>query len=405
MSDYRLGVENSRTEHYPRFSEAEFERRWGAMRETMREEGLDVLLVHGDSTNVRYLTNYYRPESYVLFFADPDEPTTLFTKLSNHVQNVREISVVEDIRLLLPDPAAKIADRIREALGDGGTVGIVGHSPRYDYSISYGHYRALDERLAQDLVGATAAFTAVHRVKSDEEIDRIREAARLTDLGLSALVDRVEPGVREYELAAAFKSAYLAEGGETAVSFLSSAPMTDPEMGVGMPWKRPSDRKIEEGDVVNMEFGAGYWGYSTQIHRSIAVGRDPSPRYRELFDVAAEAYENVLDAIEPGNTARDVADALRPIEESPHKLYDVALHGGGNGYVPPFVGTADSTYWPGGDDPITADWTFEENQVLVVQPNVVTEDERHGLQFGTTVVVTDGGAENLHEFPAEFVRA
>lgn len=405
MSDYRLGADNERTRHYPRFSEREFERRRRVVREMMAEEGLDALLVHGDVTNVRYLTNYHEPSAYVTFFADPDEASTLFLKLSNHVQNAREISVVEDIRLLLPDPADAIADRLREGLAPDATVGIVGHSPRYEYSISYGHYAALDDRLDQDLVGATGPFTRVHRVKSQEELERVREAARLTDRGMDALVEHADPGVREYELAAAFRSAYLEAGGESAVSFLSSAPMTDPDPGEGVPWKTPSGRTVGAGDVVNLEFGAGYWGYSTQIHRPIAVGGAPTATYRDLFEVAEAAYENVIDALRPGNTAADVHEALRPIETSEYKLYDVALHGGGSGYHPPFVGTADSNYWPGGEDPVTADWEFEEDMVVVVQPNVVTEAERYGLQFGTTVRIGEHGAENLHDFPAEFVRA
>ena len=404
MSGYRLGIENSRIQHYPRFSEEEFDRRWSRVREMMRDEGLDVLLVHGDSTNIRYLTNYHRPSAYVVFFADPTVEPTLFIKLSNHVQNVREISVIDDLRLLLPNPAEKIADRIAESAPANGTVGIVGNSPRYDYSISYGHYQQLDERLSQDLVGATAPYTTMHRIESDEEIERVRRAGELTDRGMEALVERAEPGVREYELVAAFQSANFDGGGQGSVEFLSSAPMSDAEPGEGIPWKRPSKRRLSEGDIVNMEIGASYWGYSTQIHRSIAVGSEPTDTYQDMFSVVSEAYDAMLEALEPGATAADLHEATRPIEESGHKLYDVALHGGGHGYVPPFIGTADSNYWPGGDDEITANWEFEENQVVVIQPNVVSEDERYGLQFGTSVVITEDGAENLHEFPAEFVQ-
>lgn len=405
MSDYRIGAPNGRTRYYPRFSADEFDRRQRDVREMMAEEDLDALLVHGDETNVRYLTNYHEPSAYVVIFADPAEATTLFLKLSNHVQNASEISVVEDVRLLLPDPADAVADRLGRGLGPDARVGIVGHSPRYQYSISYGHFSALDERLDQELVGATAPFTRLHRVKSEAELDRVREAARLTDRGLQALVERVEPGVREYELAAAFRTAYLEAGGDGAVSFLSSAPMTDPEPGEGVPWKTPSQRAVTAGDVINLEFGAGYWGYSTQIHRPIAVDGTPTETYEDLYDVAQASFEKMLDALRPGNTAADVHEALRPIEESQYKLYDVALHGGGSGYLPPFVGTADSNYWPGGDDPVTSGWVFEEDMVVVVQPNVVTDEERYGLQLGTTVRVGEHGAEDLHEAPVEFVRA
>lgn len=168
------------------------------------------------------------------------------------MQNASEISVVDDLRLLLPDPPAKIVDRIRGSVPADGTVGVVGHSPRYDYSIPYGHYRALDDALSQEFVGATDAFTRLQAVKSDEEIERVERAAELTDDGLEAVVERVEEGVMEAELAAAFRHAYHREGGESAVSFLSSAPMTDPEPDEGVVWKVPSQRPIEVGDVVNL---------------------------------------------------------------------------------------------------------------------------------------------------------
>lgn len=402
MDNYRLGIDNQRSEHYPRFSPDEYNRRQTEVREMMRKEDVNALLIHGNSTNLHYLTNYHRSSSYLLFFADPAEPMTLFLKLSNHVQNAREISVVDDLRLLLPDPAAKIADRIRGSVPTDGTIGIVGHSPRYEYSIPYDHYRALNNELSNEFIGITGSYTNLMAIKSDEEIERIKRAASLTDAGLSSIIERADEGVREEELAAAFKRAYERKGGESAVSFLSSAPMTDPDPGEGVVWKVPSKRPLKKGDVINLEFGAGYWGYSTQIHRSIAIGSEPSDKYRDLFDIAKEAYDGILNAVTPGNTARDVYEALSPIEQSPFKLYDVAIHGGGNGYFPPFVGTEGSNYWPGDEDPITANWEFEENMVIVIQPNVVTEDERYGLQLGTTVVVRDDGVEDLHNSPAIF---
>jgi len=53
---------------------------------------------------------------------------------------------------------------------------------------------------------------------------------------------------------------------------------------------------------------------------------------------------------------------------------------------------------------ITAEWTFEPGMVIVAQPNVFTEDERAGLQFGTTVVIRPDGPEVIQEYPAEFLQ-
>lgn len=412
MIQNRLVVANSRSTDYERFPPAEYEQRADNVRRLMAVDDLDALVIYGNGglitgnqTNVDYLSNY-RGEfiTYLVFFADPEEQTTLYCGLSNHLQYLREVSVVDDIRLMIPDPPKQLADRISDGGADSGRVGIVSLAPRYQYSIPHRHHVTLETELDAELVDFTPQFTRLHAVKSDREIEAVRRGAELTDVGMEALVDAVEPGVREYELEAELKYAYLKEGGDVNFTFINSAPMEGAEPGAAVTWKTPSGRKVREGDVVTTEFSAASNGYSGQIHRPIAVGRPPTDTYRDMWDVAYETYEGMVDAVRAGNTAADVAAALAPVEESDYKIYDVMLHGFGNGYLQPFIGTRDSNYWPGGEDPITADWTFEENMVVVVQPNVLTEDETKGFQLGTTLVVRDGAPEVLQKYPVEFVQ-
>ena len=408
----RLGTPNRRSEHYARFSDAEMDRRRGVARDLMDEHGLDALVVYGNSgfeqVNLAYLADYRPPfATYLVCFADPNEPTTLFVGVSNHVQYVREVAAVDDIEVMLPDPARKVARRLVAggAGGDGGRVGIVGYGSRYDLSIPYAHYETLTGELAAEFVDATAAYETATSVRSEAELDRIRRAAELTDAGMAAIAEAAEPGVREVDLKTAMQRCYLDEGGADGVTFVSSAPMEGAEPGEPLPWKHPSKRRLREGDVITTEISGAVAGYRSQLHRPFAVGRDPTETYEDIFSVARETYEGMVDALRPGNTVADVRDAVAPIEDSEYKIYDVLLHGYGNGYQPPFVGTAASNYWPSdeADDPVTAEWTFRENQVVVVQPNVVTTDERHGLQLGSAVVVGDR-PEVLQRFPVEFGR-
>lgn len=412
MIENRLVAQNRRSKYYDRFSADEYERRRETLRELMDEANLEALVVYGNGgmfqgnqTNIAYLTNYWGDfMTYLVFFRDPTEETSLFCGITNHLQFIREVSNADDIRLLLPDPPQRLADRLHEGGVADGDVGLVGLDTRYRYSIPHPHYDTLSAELDGDLVDFTEEFATQHAVKSDEEIEWIRRGCELTDRGMRALVEAAEPGVREYELEAEIRYAYLKEGGENNVTFLNSAPMEGAERGEAVVWKEPSNRTVQEGDVITTEFSASYHGYAGQIHRPIAVGSEPTDRYRDMWEVARETYDAMLDALEAGATAADVADAVSPIEESPYKIYDVLLHGYGNGYLPPFVGTHDSNYWPGGDDPLTADWEFKENMVVVVQPNVMTDDERHGFQLGTTVRITADGAEVLLDSPVEFVQ-
>lgn len=378
----------------------------------MREHDLDVLLVHGSTMrghhHVHYLSNYRgHGSSYLVFFREPGEDPTLYFGISNHGQYAEDLSVVDDVRWGTYPMPREIVKRVRSGDTRDRRIGVVGISSRHDDLIPHGHYETFDDQLRGELVDVTEAFERLRYVKSSSEIEWIERDAELTDHGLRALVEAIEPGVREHELRAAFEGAVLSEGGEALTSFISSASMRDPAPGEGLPWREASRREIDAGDVVTTELSAAYGGYMGQVHRPIAVDSPPTDRYLDLFAVAEEAYENMVAALEPGNTASDIAEAVHPIEESEFELYDVNLHGIGTTLHPPFVGTGSSAskYWPAEDSPVTAGWTFEENQVIVVQPNVVTEDQRWGLQLGTTVVIRSDGPDVIQEYPVEFVQA
>lgn len=305
---------------------------------------------------------------------------------------------------MIPDPPQQLADRLHEGGVGSDDIGIVSLDERYQYSIPHQHYAALARELDGDLVEFTAQFATQHAVKTEVEIDWIRKGCELTDIGMEALAEAAEPGVKEYELEAEIRYAYLKEGGENSVDFINSAPMEGAEEGEAVTWKEPSSRTVEEGGIITTEFRGSYHGHSGQIHRPIAVGQEPTEEYQDMWEIAMETYDGMIDSLEAGATAMDVAEAVAPIEESEYKIYDVLLHGYGNGYLHPFIGTKDSNYCPGGEDPLTANWTFEENMAVVVQPNVLTEDETKGFQVGTTVPVQEDGAEVLLDSPVEFLQ-
>lgn len=413
MPANRLARSNIRSTYYPRFSEEEFSHRWERVQDFMDERSLDTLIIYGNAdlkegnqANIEYLSNYSGDfMTYFVFFADPDESPTLYGGLSNHLQYMAEVSVIDDIRLMLPNPSKQITKRIREADLLDGKTGVVSLDPRYDYSLPYYHHRTFEDELEGEFTEVTGEFTnQIHAVKSDEELEWIRKGAKFTDMGMRALVDAAEPGVTEHELIAEYKYAFLKEGGEASWNFINSAPMEGAEPGEAITWKKPSSRELQSGDIVSTEFSAAYHGYAGQLHRPIAVSQPPTDEYWNMWDIALETYEGMLDALQPGNTAKDVADAVSIIEESEYKIYDVLLHGFGNAYTHPFVGTKDSNYWPGGDDPLTEQWEFKENMTVVIQPNIVTRDETKCFQLGTTVAIAEDGPEVFHDYPAEFIQ-
>lgn len=397
-------------EHYPRFSEDEFERRRSAVRAMMDDRGVDALIMYGNSgisrryqANVYYLSNYLdHHHNYLVFFADPGEDPALFIGLPSHLPTAEAWSVIDDTRTGGRNPPEKIVDRIRDAGAE--TVGLVGPRASHGITLPHAHHEAIDGALDADLTDVSAAYERVRAVKSDEEVEWLRRGAAFTDLAMEALADAVEPGATELEVKAELEYAYLREGGDSHISFLSSTPMDDPEPGKCLHWKQASTRPIREGDVLNTELGAGYWAYTGQLQRTFAVGREPTERYRDLHDVAEATYEAVLDALVPGNTAEDLLRAAEPLIESEYTIYDALVHGFGVDILPPMLSRTDVEAAKSGDYSIDAPFELRENMVIVVQPNPITRDERYGVQAGDAVLVTDDGPERLHEYPLEFGR-
>lgn len=396
---------------YPRFSAAEFERRYNLTRDLMRREGLSTLVVFGNSginrhneANVFWLTNYLDLHHNYLVFPLDGEPT-LLTGLVNHVPNARAIAVIDDTRWGTYEPAKAIAAKLKKMGIGEDRVGLVGINATFGMGMPYQHYATLKEELPEiELVDMTRDFAHLRTVKSEEEFDWLKKAARFTDMTIEALEAEVKPGLTEHDLMGIIEGSYRRKGGQPHIAFLRSMPMDAPNACV--PAQNVTDRVIRKGDVIIMEISASYWGYSGQIHRSIAVGSDPTPEWQKLFDIGEQAYSRMCEAIRPGATEGDVIKAASIIGESGYRIYDDLIHGYGVDIHPPLIDSSCCNYWPWDDKhPAPAGRSFAEDMAIVVQPNPITLDERMGLQVGALTRVTKNGAVSLQKYPMKFIVA
>lgn len=376
-------------EVFPRFSTVELERRYAAVRGLMRNAGVEALAVsgRGGSGDVFYLTNY-RPWSAAWVIVPARGVPVLLHHFHNHADCIRAQTVVRDVRWYGPSAAAGVAGCLRGLDRGRGAVGLVGLAD----AISQGQFAALAAELPEvrftDLDGA---FRRLRRIRSEEEIDWLRRSAAMGDRACERLQAGIRPGVDERGLSLLVQAAALAEGGRVALDFLASTPMDAPRRRV--PWQYPTPRVLGTGDVVITELSIDNWTYAAQIHRPFAVGRRPPPLYQALFEAAAEAYERVLGVLRPGATSAEAVAAAGVIERRGFTTCDSLLHGeAGKG---PELGSPSAVH------PLEP-LTFEENMVLVIQPNPVTADGRAGLQLGGTVVVRAQGAEALAAYPLAF---
>ncbi len=377
---------------YPRFSTAEFARRQAAARAMMAREGVEVLAVYGNSAlarhnhaDVHYLSGFLGNRNNYVVLPARGAPV-LFVQSENHVPNAREVSAVET-RWGGTDSAIAVAAYAREASARG-PLGYVGEVPVQ-------HYLTWQRELAGwDLRDVTGAFRRLRLRKSAEELDWLRRGAGLTDAALQHLADHVKPGLREYQLGALIEEAALGRGGLPHLSYISSGPQDGASACV--PRQNLSHRVIERGDVINTEISVSYWGYSGQAHRPLFVQAEPGALYRQLWDVALEAYTRCAAVLRAGATVEDVLDAAEVIHARGLTINDDLLHGFGIGLLPPNVRTRRTAHQP------HRPFTFEADMCVVVQPNVVTPDERAGVQVGNLFRVTETGAECLHGLPVRY---
>jgi Xaa-Pro dipeptidase len=390
-----------------RFSPAEMARRYERARGLMGELELEALVLFGNSgvnrhnnVNPFWLSQYLdMHHSYLVVPRAEDLDPALFVALANHVPNAREVSDVPVIEWAGYEAGDALVRRLRELGVERGRAGLVGVSSTWTIGMPWQHYLRLRELLpALELVDVTAEYGRLRTVCSDEEVERLRGAAELTDLAILALQREARPGRSEVELAAIAEDAYRRRGGAVRITFLRSMPMDAPN-GC-LPSQNPSTRRLERGDVIITELSASLEGYSGQIHRPVFVGAEPTETWAQMFDAAREAYDRVAAGMVAGSTEGDAIRNAAVLGERGYAIYDDLVHGYGTDIHPPLVDRSCVAYWRTGAEPPPGR-TIELNTAVVIQPNPITPDERMGLQLGALTVVRDSGAECLHEVPFE----
>lgn len=375
---------------YPRFSDAEMDRRRAALDDAMAARGVEHAVLYGANRTgsaIGWLTRWpVTREAAVVHTAGARD--VLLLNFYNHVPNAERIATEAEVRWAGERAIQTVIGELRRRGAPGGRVGTIG-------TIDVRGHAALAE--LAEVVDMSPDYTRLRLIKSREEIEWVRIAAAMTDQAVRALHEHARPGVSELELSDVVERAYVARGGTTHIHYLGATPMLAPDLCV--PPQYPSARPLAPGDALVCEISAAYWEYTGQLLRTFAVEADPSPLYRELHAVADAALEAVLGRLRPGATAEELVQAAGLIEDAGFTIRDDLVHGFVGGYLPPVLGA------PGRATAPMPEFTFADGMMVVVQPNVVTTDETAGVQTGELVLVTDEGAERLHDYPRGFLSA
>jgi Xaa-Pro aminopeptidase len=360
-------------------------RRREALADVMAERGTGACLVYGAEragSGIAWLTGWPVTREAALLLV-PGERDVMWVCFNNHVPNARRMAPGTDVRPGGRSALAAALDLLAAGRGRLPKLGVIGGVPaRAGAALS---------NAAAEIVFLDPEYTRLRLVKSEEEISWLRTGARMTDDAVAALREAARPGVTEAECCAAIEAAYLPAGGQNHIHYLCATPMSQPQTCVPRQW--PSARPLAAGDALTCEVSASYGGYPGQLLRTFAVDGEPPPLYADLHATAEAAFTAMAARLRHGATAADLLDAASVIKRAGYTVFDDLVHGFGGGYLPPVISRSAV------ESSISPDFTFTAGMTVVLQPNVITPDERAGVQTGELMLVTPEGCESLHSFP------
>jgi Xaa-Pro aminopeptidase len=392
---------------YPRFSIVERDRRWKAVRDSMREQRIDVIVTPqhtGHSmdfqANTRYLTHCGGggDSDIAAVFPLEGEVTAIATSAAPRWPTVQEWT--QDVREARRNYGRVIVERLKELGVEHGRIGITGlgevegtRTP--EGTILYGTWKQIRESFPQaELVDATSILTEVRYVKSQEEIAALTKSMEIIEAAYEAEVEAAQPGVKDWEVWAATQCALMRNGSEMPVhcNWVSGK---NPVRTL----TRPSMRLLERGDLIINEVESSWIGYRAQGVQPVFV-EVADPVHQELIKVQREVFNRVLERLKPGITVGELAELTRrsaqaaapksgPAAEAQGKL---TMHGRGAGDDGPIITSHARS-------PRQLGVALRANMVFICKPSAVTAGGDSICTWGDTVVVTSNGGRRLGKRP------
>lgn len=393
---------------YPRFSIAERDRRWNAVRELMRRHNLDVIVTPQNSghsadyqANTRYLTHCGGGEpDLAAVFPLEGEITAIATSAAPRWPTVQDWT--QDVREARRNYGRAIVERLKELNVERGRIGITGlgevegtRTP--EGTILYGTWKQIRGAFPNaELIDATAILEEVRYVKSLEEIDALAKSMEINELAIQAEIEAAKAGVKDWEVWAAAHYAMTRNGSELPIHcFWISG--KNPKRTL----TRPSMRLLERGDVIINELEASWIGYRAQAVQPVFV-EEIDPVQAELIKVQREIFNRVVESLKPGITVGELAELTKKTAESAAPKSGPAagargelnMHGRGQGDDGPII-------TPHAKSPRQLAVAMRENMVFICKPAAISADGEYICQWGDTVVVTPNGGRRLGKRPHE----
>lgn len=349
-----------------RLAQDDVKSRLQAVRQNMRDEGADGLVV-SDPSDVRYLCGHEHESLQLLVTPRSQYLVTVLRGIQRAQERSVGFTIVDPERTRGGLQALVKKHKLR-------TLGVNGR-------LSHAQFLDLRKRMRPTKLKLSNAVSDARAVKSPGEIKLLRRAQREAERIFDVFVGLIEPGLTELHLHNRLIQLILDNESLEGPSF---EPIVSSGASSWTFHSRCTNRKLRKTDCIIIDMGVRCQGYCSDMTRTVFLGK-PTKRMCEVYGIVHEAQQRAIDAIRAGAMGGDVSAAAWDFVRQAGYAHG---HGLGHGlgletHDYPIPGLA-----PANKQPLQA------NMVLTVEPGIYIKDA-FGVRIEDTVVVTRGGCENI----------
>ncbi len=255
--------------------------------------------------------------------------------------------------------------------------------------VTYSQYKDFIDNLNDiELIELKGVVNKLRMIKSETEIENIRRAAEIADKAFEYICTIIKPGISEREVSLELEFFMKKNGasGNSFESIVASGKRSSLPHGVA------TDKIIEDGDFVTLDFGCIYNGYCSDMTRTVVIGK-ASPKQEEIYNIVLRAQEEALKFIKPGMKGFEVDKIARDIiKESGYGDY----FGHGLGHAVGMEVHESPRLSPLGKEEL------KPNMVVTDEPGIYLPDFG-GVRIEDLVVVKENGCEILSKSPKTLI--
>jgi Xaa-Pro dipeptidase len=351
----------------------------------MRNSKLDAVILNPGPT-LTYLTGvqfHLMERPVVLFVAPGKDPVLVLPELELLKVDLFPYKVQAIAYGELPSEWDDAFRKAAHSLGlDGKRIGV---EPRQMRLLEFRHVKAGAPHA--EYPDASEALSQLRLKKDKAEVDTMRRAVKIAQDSLEATIPSIKIGMTERELAGELMVQLFKHGSDPELPF---APIVSGGPNAANPHASPSERKLQAGDLLVVDWGAAYGGYISDLTRTFAVG-EVDAECQKIHKIVQEANAAGRAAGKPGVPCANVDVAAREvIEKSGYGKYFTHRTGHGIG-----MEAHEDPYMRGDNMQL-----LEVGMAYTVEPGIYLTN-RNGVRVEDNMVITENGSESLSDMPRE----